>query len=456
MKNGTKLTALLVAILMLLSTAAFGEMVVENTGDEAAEPVESAASLADDQLILTVNGHPILKADFDNMAQTLESYGYSGDYVTAYSYLLQNELFKYAFEKYGLNDFTEEEKAAFLAEAEQLLEENYQSYVDYFKTSEEPTEEELAELRSQAEAYFRAYGYTADVVAESLEESACYDKLEAYMTETFELDVSDEDVEAAFAAIAEEDKAMYEGQVPMYEFYTQYYGTDSYYVPEGYRGVLQILLKVDDALLEDYAAKQAAYEEQLSGETEDETETEADAEDGEAAQASPVTAEDVEQARQAILDAARETIDQINGRLANGESFIDLIPEYNIDPGMQNEYYLSNGYLVHRESIMFDPAFISAAFDENMNQIGDVSAPSVGTYGIYIVYYLRDAGGVVEMTDEIADELTGTLKTEKLNAKYGELIAEWQDESEIIYEEEAFTQLTGIGFVDGKPALDAE
>ena len=462
MKTLTRITALLAAMLMLLSSAAFGETAVENPADEAAEAVNGAAALDSDQLIMTVNGRQILKADFDNMAQTLASYGYSSDYATAYSYLLQNELFRHAFEKYGLNAFTDEQKAAFRAEAEQLLEENYQSYMDYFKTSDEPTEAELAELRSQAEAYFSAHGYSVDAVVESLEENACYEALEAYMTETYALDVNDEEVSAAFATLAEEDKAMYEEQIPMYEYYTQYFGTNSYYVPDGYRGVLQILLKVDDALLEDYAAKQAAYEEQLSAETEtaDTAETaDAAAEDAEAEPAEttpPVTAEDVEKARQAILDSAKETIDQINERLANGEAFIDLIPEYNIDPGMQNEAYLKNGYLVHRESIMFDPAFISAAFDENMNKVGDVSAPSVGSYGIYIVYYLRDAGGVVEMTDDIVAELTDTLKTEKLNAKYSELISEWQAESEITYEEEAFTQLTGIGFADGKPALNAE
>ena len=48
---------------MLLSSAAFGETAVENPADEAAEAVNGAAALDSDQLIMTVNGRQILKAD---------------------------------------------------------------------------------------------------------------------------------------------------------------------------------------------------------------------------------------------------------------------------------------------------------------------------------------------------------------------------------------------------------
>ncbi len=456
MKKLIKGAALSLSLAMLLSGAALGEAAVEEQA-QSGETVQTA-QLADDQLIMTVNGHRLLKSDFDETATLLEENGYSSDYVTVYNYLKQAELFEYAFGKYGLNQFTQEQKDAFLTQAQDLLEENIRSYMDYFKTSETPTDAELAELRSQAEAYFSAQGFTPEELAKSLETSACYDALEIYLTETYQMNVTPEEVAETFAALAQDDRQRYEGQVPMYEFYTQYYGQESYYVPEGYRGVLQILLDVDDALLEEYTTKQAALEEQMSGEEEAQTQ---DAGTEEATQAPaetpvPVTQEDVERAREAILAASKETIDEIKTRLANGEAFIDLIPEYNIDPGMQQESYLRDGYLVHKDSVLYDPAFVSAAFDKNMNQVGDVSDPAVGSYGIYIVYYLRDAGGQVEMTDEIANQLSQDLLSNKLNAKYVELLGEWEAESEIQYEQEAFTRLTGLTFEDGKPVQQPE
>ena len=75
---------------------------------------------------------------------------------------------------------------------------------------------------------------------------------------------------------------------------------------------------------------------------------------------------------------------------------------------MLSETNLNNGYNVHMDSIMWDPAFTAAAF--SVDNIGDVSQPVVGSYGVHIVCYKRDVpAGAVELTDALAAQLQEEL-----------------------------------------------
>ena len=55
---------------------------------------------------------------------------------------------------------------------------------------------------------------------------------------------------------------MKEELVQAYEFYTQYYGYETQYRPEGYRGITHILLGVDQELLDKWLELTAKLEEQ--------------------------------------------------------------------------------------------------------------------------------------------------------------------------------------------------
>ena len=70
-----------------------------------------------------------------------------------------------------------------------------------------------------------------------------------------DLKVTDEDVQAHFDGLVKEDEEMYSEDIGTYEFYTQYYQQESYYTPEGYRGVIHILLKADDELMNTWMKK---------------------------------------------------------------------------------------------------------------------------------------------------------------------------------------------------------
>jgi hypothetical protein len=112
-------------------------------------------------------------------------------------------------------------------------------------------------------------------------------------------------------------------------------------------------------------------------------------------------AEAVETAKAAVIESCREKLDEIYGRIENGESFETLIAEYNTDPGMSGDN-LKNGYAVHAETVVFMQEFTDGAFSGKMQKVGDVSDPVVTSYGVHILYYLKDIpGGAIEYTEEV-------------------------------------------------------
>ena len=141
-------------------------------------------------------------------------------------------------------------------------------------------------------------------------------------------------------------------------------------------------------------------------------------------------------AYQAIIASVQPTIDEINQKLSEGVAFADLIVEYGTDPGMEQEPNKSLGYSVHQDSILWDPAFVKAAF--SVNNVGDVAEPVLGSYGVHIVQYTRDVpAGPVEYTADV--QLA--LHEEALSAKEGELFSatmnEWLNAAEVSYSAEA-------------------
>ncbi|MBR6525549.1 MAG: hypothetical protein IKT57_06225 [Clostridia bacterium] len=429
-----RLSALMLVVVMLMSCAGI-----------------SHAETADDPVLVTINGEAYTQSHVEYMMQMLYEYGYATsetDYYNTLEYLLYAGAEGSKLSELGLDEFTEEEKAAFAEEAQMEMESMIDEWITYYASGAE-TEEELEELRNSVVDYFAQSGYTVQVIEEELMYNASFDRLVEYIKENHDISVTDEEVKAYFEEGVELDRQEYENDVAKYEMYTTYYGVESWYIPSGYRGVLQILLEVDEELLNDYLAKKDAYEMSLTSTEENVLEEETD----------PVTLEDVQLAYNAAMSSCQDTIEEIYARLENGEAFIDLIPEYNIDPGMQNEEMLRDGYMAHPDSYM-DEAFLDAVFSEKMQKPGDVSDPSLGMYGIYITYYLREVpSGAVELTDELYSSILNILENEKFNALYNSMIEEWANACVVEYNEEILLEIAGLTFVDGKlvaPAADEE
>ena len=450
-----KLIALLLALgLAMMSCAALAESAAEGT-----DTAETAAETpAEPQLLATINGTEIYDNNEDLQywisyyMYTLSSSGYDTEDpellsdVNKYSLFntLNFILLRHKAEELGLAEITEEERAEMEAEAHESwgsILENYET--NYFGLTEESSEEDRIAARGDALAALEEMGYTEETyVAEMVDSSisnTLIERVQSYASK--DLAVTDEEVDAYYTELVQEDEEAYKDDVSNYEFMTQYYGQDSYYVPEGYRGILHILLKVDEELINTWKDLTARLEEQLSHEDEEATEsTEGTAEETAAADATPeptaepVTQEMVDAARQAILDSVSGTVDEIMAKYNAGTSFEDLIAEYGTDPGMQDEATLAEGYHIHKDSILYDADFVKGAMA--LEKAGDVSEPIVSQFGVHILQYLKDIpGGASELTDSLREELREALLTEKEQEAFNNLLDQWMAEADIQYTE---------------------
>ncbi len=436
MKKISRLLALVLA-LMLCTASVCTAVADEATTTDTTE----TATTSPTDVMATVNGEPVLRETVENIASNLSytysQYGYdtttdeNAKFINqlALDYAIQYALMDQKAAEWGLDQFTDGEMETLKASNAESWNSLVDSYVSYYgNLTDESTDEEKLAAKTSALAALEAMGYTEDVMMQSTLEEERYNRVRNKMVENVE--VTDDEVQTAFDTQVESDKASYEGNVAYYEYMTQYYGQTSYYVPEGYRGITHILLTVDDDLLQNYKDLAAKLEEQE--EAEDTDTTEATATDVTEETETPVTQADVDAAYQAILDSVQPTIDEINQKLADGASFADLIAEYGADPGMQSEPYMSEGYSVHQDSVVWDAAFVKAAF--SVEKAGDVSEPVVGSYGVHIVYYLRDVpSGAVELTDDIKEDLKSTLLSEKENEAFASTMQLWRDASKIEY-----------------------
>lgn len=130
------------------------------------------------------------------------------------------------------DQFTDEEKTAFANEAAAQWEEALNNYVEYYLT--EDTQEQRDTLRAQAIAYYAAQGYSQDTLLENLMLEEEYNRLEEQLANGYT--PTEDEINAVFNEYGEQYRQQYEGNVPMYEFYTQRYGYESWYVPEGISG----------------------------------------------------------------------------------------------------------------------------------------------------------------------------------------------------------------------------
>ena len=448
--------------LMLLAgmTAALAEEPAAQAEEPAAAEAGATAETQEPVLLVTVNGEEIMSNHeeveywINYYLYQLSGYGYDVSDPDMMSmvdqYALLNTirfiLIRQKATELGLDSFTDEEKAEWEKAANENWEQAVASYMQGI--TDESTDDEKAAARADAIAALVAEGYEEDSYIQEYIDSEISNQLVNRLMDYVSkgITVEDDEIQAYFNELVDEDKANYADDISNYEFITQYYQQPSYYMPEGYRGINHILLKVDDTLLNTWKDLTARYEEQKAAEeapeetikpvdAEPETDAETEAPAGTPEPTTePVTEEMVETAKQAILDSVQSTVDEIKAKLNDGVSFDELILEYGTDPGMQDEKTRSSGYPVHKDSILWDPAFTAGA--SALEKIGDVSEPIVGQYGVHILHYLRDIpGGAVELTEDMKNEIHDNLLEQKRNAALNTAIDKWLEESEIVYTE---------------------
>ena len=149
-----------------------------------------------------------------------------------------------------------------------------------------------------------------------------------------------------------------------------------------------------------------------------------------------ITAEEVENARLAILNNVQPKVDEINQKMSEGATFAELIPLYTTDPGMSDEVSIAAGYEVHMDSTNWVIPFRDQAF--TVDNIGDVTAPVVTDYGVHILQYVADVpAGAVELTDAMKADFHESLLSSAQDEVYYAAIEQWVSEVNAVYSEEA-------------------
>ena len=381
--------------------------------------VSATAENADgDPVLVTVNGQEIRESDKQLqfwITYLTEQTGVESDEDMAelkqyaMKYTIQYSLLDAIMSEQGVG-VTEEQMAAAEADIRASWEEAVTDIMqNEFGISADATAEDQAAGRADTIAFILSnYGYTEESF---VEENLVYYRLSALTNNAVTIAasgivVTEEDAENYYNELVQESKELIGDDAGAYEFYTNYYGYDSKYIPEGYRGISHILLPVDEELLKNWQDLQAKLEEDSEG-------------------APAVTQDQVDAAKQAILDSVQGKVDEIKEKLAAGTSFEDLILEYGTDTGMQNEATRNSGYLVHANSIMFDSDFQNGAMA--LEKIGDISEPIVSQFGVHILKYLRDVpGGAAELTDEMKAEIIQDLTSEQAS----QTVYQWMEQAE--------------------------
>jgi len=119
---------------------------------------------------------------------------------------------------------------------------------------------------------------------------------------------------------------------------------------------------------------------------------------------------------------AKAKIDEIQARLAKGESFEALAKEFSQDPGSAN----NGGDLGYAGPGVYDPAFEKALYALNKDQ---VSAPVRTDFGFHLIKLLGVEAPQVPSFASLKDKLTRELKAQQVEQRFVEATKQLEDSS---------------------------
>ena len=334
----------------------------------------------------------------------------------------------------GRHDFTDEELEKMNSAARSRYEELWQSvYQMMIENETDVTEEEIVQSLEEE-------GYTLDSVFRELEVSERQRRaIEIYVpTILLSEKMIDEYYETQFLA---PDRERYAHDIPRYEREVLAAKNESFYTPEGYRYLQQILLEypesVTDALKPDVkkieektqaVAEAYATLANAAATAKDWSELDAPraAYDKAVAKLETSNLEYTQKRRELTLPLIQDTIDEIYRR-AEKESFKELIVSYSADVSAKN---LDDGYPFHPETEGWPKEFIEAA--SSLKNPGDISEPVFTELGVHILYYAGDMpSGDHVLTEDEKQMLNASALYYYQTQALTEMFEKWQSEYEI-------------------------
>ena len=371
-------------------------------------------------------------------------------------------------------ELTAEEIAQVEADANETLDRYVEQYGENF--AEEGMSDE--EVRQAVIDYLESNEYGYNEIYNAMYDYARLDAVYAYAVK--DVVVTEEEVQAAYDADLAADEEAYAASSYDYET-ARNNGETILWNPEGYRTVKQVLIAFDDdqtarykeitarissleAELEEAKAAPAATEAPETTEEPDAAGT-AEATVSPKASSTPeatlapentdVPEETVRAVKeiQADLDAANAELDalydelmpkaqEVVKRFEAGDDIDTLIAEYGEDPGMTQEPGMTTGYYVCKNYTpwqteentrvsVWDSAFTAAA--ASVDAVGEISEPTRGSYGFYIVYYLADVPAGAVPLEEVHDAILEAQQAEKTEAAYNDQVNQWMEEASVTY-----------------------
>ena len=326
--------------------------------------------------------------------------------------------------EYGLSDLTEEEKAALRSEAEYTF-------------------------TAYAYSYNQQYGYSYDqcayllaaqgITLNAIYEQAYYNMINSRLADALEVsgDVTDEEITAKYDALVASAEKNYTAAPANVENAVNG-GNSAYFMPEGAKYIKHIILIPEDEELmtryQDALSKLATYENELATITAStyQPKYEAYVEKAildECKENIELTNATIEEIKLELIASVQGDLNKIQADLDAGETFDQLIETYSDDPGSKAEPIKSNGYLVHKDSNTWDAAFKNAAVA--LENVGDISEPSVGTLGVYIVKYEKEAAAGAIDFEEVKQDVIDSIMKERKNEEFKTLSQKWYDEANV-------------------------
>ena len=344
--------------------------------------------------------------------------------------LAEEAIVQYMAGELGLG-LTEEQQAQFAEEAQATYDSQVDSYYQTYLAGQYESEEDGLAVAAQA---LDEMGYTYDYYLDALTRTQLSSNVYDHVTK--DVAVTEEDIEAAYDEYVAADEETY---ADPYQFESAFSsGTTIYYTPEGYRNVKHILFKFDDdqatrydelsARLADLEAEQVA-----AAEAADATPA-PEAEDGEAEPPRAITeieadiaqvSADLDALYEELMPEAEAAIERFNA----GEDIDALIAELNDDTGMPETGYAVST-TAEASAQAWDPAFTEGAL--SIEEVGGLSAPVRGVYGIHLIYYAGDITPGATALEEVHDEVESLTLQNKISQTYADQVSAWKEELHLV------------------------
>lgn len=358
-------------------------------------------------VVATVGDETITKADFnEGFNALLSQYGYTQDseeiadqlktlkenYIAQ---MVEDKVLEKKIKELGLDQVTDEEKAAAEQEIQDWYDEQYAALVENFKT-DDTVEDPEAKATETIENYLSQYGLTLDQMKENSVASISSDKLYDYVTK--DVTVTEEEAKIEFANKVAAAKEKYDADLSAYvsDFEN---GATIYYTPKGCYYIKHILISLTDEQKQDIKNLRA-----------DDDET---------------VAATADEKREEYLLTIREKAESVLKLVDEGGDFEALMEEYGEDPGMKNEAY-KNGYLTYAGDTGFVTEFADAC--AALTEDGMTSGLVASDFGYHIIRRVSTVPSGEATFEDVKDSLMESMLTDKKSTTYDQQVEAWVKE----------------------------